>query len=129
MIIDNSFDFVGAAAAADCARKLDLADRYLNCIAVKAAFRAGQIDEAEKMAALFTKDENQISNLVEMQCMWYEIACGNAHLRNKDYGKVHQLANGPLEVMLKCKRSACLLFESYCGLIITYSSTSWVLSL
>lgn len=86
-ILKHVGDFPGAAIAADKARKLDLADRYLNCVAVKAALRAGKIEEAEKMAALFTKDENQISNLIEMQCMWYEIATGNAHLRNKDYGK------------------------------------------
>ncbi|GMH43697.1 hypothetical protein BSKO_11619 [Bryopsis sp. KO-2023] len=86
-ILKHVGDFPGAAEAADEARKLDLADRYLNCVAVKAALRAGRIEEAEKMAALFTKDENQIYNLIEMQCMWYEIATGNAHLRNKDYGK------------------------------------------
>lgn len=33
----------GAARLADAARRMDLADRYLNCNAVKALFRAGHV--------------------------------------------------------------------------------------
>lgn len=69
---------------------MDLADRYLNCIAVKAAFRAGLITKADELAALFTKDADQITSLVEMQCLWYEIACGNAHLQKRNFGKVQK---------------------------------------
>eukprot|EP00210_Caulerpa_lentillifera_P006675 g6378.t1 len=86
-ILKHAGDLPGAFEAADQGRKLDLADRYLNCIAVKAAFRAGLITEADELAALFTKDADQISSLVEMQCLWYEIACGNAQLQKKNFGK------------------------------------------
>ena len=36
-------DVEGAARLADAARRMDLADRYLNCNAVKALFRAGHV--------------------------------------------------------------------------------------
>lgn len=36
-------DLEAAARVADAARRLDLADRYLNCLAVKALFRAGHV--------------------------------------------------------------------------------------
>lgn len=97
-ILKHAGDFPGAFQAADQGRKLDLADRYLNCIAVKACFRAGWIEEADDLAALFTKDEEQISNLVEMQCLWYEIACGDAHFRKQNFGKVFQTL--PLNVII-----------------------------
>jgi NMDA receptor-regulated protein 1 len=40
------------------------------------------------MAALFTKDGDQVNNLYDMQCTWYEIECGRAWLRQHQYGKV-----------------------------------------
>jgi len=86
-ILKHAGDLPGAFMAADLGRKLDLADRYLNSIAVKACFRAGRIEEADDLAALFTKDEDQLINLVEMQCLWYEISCGDAHFRKRNFGK------------------------------------------
>eukprot|EP00884_Botryococcus_braunii_P006971 jgi/Botrbrau1/16275/Bobra.0066s0056.1 len=55
-------------------------------MAAKALFRAGDIEAAEKMAALFTRDGDQANNLNDMQCMWYEMEAGNAHLRRRAYG-------------------------------------------
>lgn len=40
------------------------------------------------MAAKFTKHGEQLNGLTEMQCMWYEIECGHAYLRRREYGKV-----------------------------------------
>ena len=60
-------------------------------MAAKALFRAGHVDRAEKMAALFTKDSDQPNLLYEMQCMWYEIECGSAYARRRDYGRVRLL--------------------------------------
>jgi peptide alpha-N-acetyltransferase len=53
-------DTVGAAAAADAARKADTADRYTNSMAVKALFAAGQVEAAEQTAMLFTRDGDQV---------------------------------------------------------------------
>ena len=66
----------------------DCVGRYLNSSAAKALFRAGRIEEAETMAAKFTKHGDQLNGLTEMQCMWYEIECGNAYIRRREYGKV-----------------------------------------
>lgn len=45
-----------AAACAEAARKLDLSDRYINSMAVKAMFKAGRVADGEALAALFTRD-------------------------------------------------------------------------
>jgi N-alpha-acetyltransferase 15/16, NatA auxiliary subunit len=37
---------------------------------------------------MFTKDGDQVNNLYDMQCTWYEIECGRAWLRQNQYGKV-----------------------------------------
>mmetsp|Transcript_31747 Transcript_31747/g.90154 ORF Transcript_31747/g.90154 Transcript_31747/m.90154 type:complete len:895 (+) Transcript_31747:199-2883(+) len=86
-ILKHAGDLEGASAAAEKARKMDLADRYLNSTSAKAMFRAGHIQEAEATAALFTKDNDQVNNLYDMQCMWYEIECGRAHQAKNDRGK------------------------------------------
>jgi len=86
-ILKHAGDVDGAAAAAEAARKMDLADRYLNSTCAKALFRAGQIEAAEKTAALFTKDNDQVNSLFDMQCMWYEVECARAHVKAKSHGK------------------------------------------
>jgi peptide alpha-N-acetyltransferase len=45
-----------AAVCAEAARKLDLSDRYINSMAVKAMFKAGRVADGEALAALFTRD-------------------------------------------------------------------------
>ncbi len=61
--------------------------RYLNTKAVESMLRDGQIDNAEKTVALFTKDGDNSSNLTDMQCMWWVIESGRALLKNKQYAK------------------------------------------
>ncbi|KAL4424899.1 hypothetical protein ABPG77_002122 [Micractinium sp. CCAP 211/92] len=85
--LKHAGDVESAARLADAARRMDLADRYLNCNAVKAAFRAGHTERAEATAALFTRDGEQTNNLFDMQAMWYEIASGHAYLAQQQYGK------------------------------------------
>ena len=81
----------GALAAAsdtmDSARKMDLADRYLNTKATRYMLRADQQDEAQKTIGLFTKDGDQQSNLFDMQCMWYELEIAKSYRRTGDYGR------------------------------------------
>lgn len=42
-VLRHAGDLEAAARAADKARSMDLSDRYLNCLAVKAMFRAGHV--------------------------------------------------------------------------------------
>lgn len=86
-ILKHAGDPAAAAALADEARTMDLADRFLNSEAVKRMLQADQVDCAEKTAALFTKDGEQHDNLFDMQCMWYELASGDSHLRQNAYGR------------------------------------------
>ncbi|KAL9304484.1 hypothetical protein ACSQ67_021747 [Phaseolus vulgaris] len=86
-ILKHAGDLVAAAAFADEARCMDLADRYVNSECVKRMLQADQVSLAEKTAVLFTKDGDQHNNLHDMQCMWYELASGESYFRQGDLGR------------------------------------------
>ncbi|KAL6559856.1 N-alpha-acetyltransferase 16, NatA auxiliary subunit [Orobanche gracilis] len=86
-ILKHAGNPVAAAALADEARCMDLADRYVNSDCVKRMLQADQVALAEKTALLFTKDGEQHNNLHDMQCMWYELASGESYLRQGDIGR------------------------------------------
>lgn len=70
------------------ARELDLQDRFINSKCAKYMLRAGQIEEAEKILAMFTRKEvSAVQDLTDMQCHWFHIEEGYAYLRQKNYGK------------------------------------------
>jgi peptide alpha-N-acetyltransferase len=86
-ILKHGGDLVAAAALADEARCMDLADRYVNSNCVKRMLQADQVALAEKTIVLFTKDGDQHNNLQDMQCMWYELASGESYYRQSDLGR------------------------------------------
>ncbi|KAL3511819.1 hypothetical protein ACH5RR_024536 [Cinchona calisaya] len=86
-ILKHAGDLVAAAALADEARCMDLADRYINSECVRRMLQADQVALAEKTAVLFTKDGEQHNNLYDMQCMWYELASGESYFRQGDLGR------------------------------------------
>ncbi|KAI7743200.1 hypothetical protein M8C21_020556, partial [Ambrosia artemisiifolia] len=86
-ILKHAGDFTAAAALADEARCMDLADRYVNSMCVKRMLQADQVPLAEKTAVLFTKDGEQHTNLHDMQCMWYELASGESYFRQGELGR------------------------------------------
>ncbi|KAH7283085.1 hypothetical protein KP509_35G060100 [Ceratopteris richardii] len=86
-IFKHAGDALAAAALADEARSMDLADRFLNSECVKRMLQADQVEQAEKTASLFTKDGDQHNNLYDMQCMWYELASGDSYYRQGLLGK------------------------------------------
>ena len=86
-ILEKAGDYAAAAEAADLARSLDVSDRYINCVAVKALFKSGSCAEAEGTAALFTRDGEQANNLFDMQASWYELSSGKAYMEAGDFGK------------------------------------------
>ncbi|KAL0808256.1 hypothetical protein Bca101_100748 [Brassica carinata] len=86
-IMKHAGDLTAAAALADEARCMDLADRYINSECVKRMLQANQVALAEKIAVLFTKEGDQINNLHDMQCMWYDLASGDSYFRQGDLGR------------------------------------------
>ena len=63
--------------------------RYLNSVAAKYLFRADDIQAGEATAQRFTKDKlTGVSNLHDMQALWYEVESGTAHLRLGNLGMV-----------------------------------------
>ncbi|KAI5660569.1 hypothetical protein M9H77_29362 [Catharanthus roseus] len=86
-IMKHAGDLAAAAALADEARCMDLADRYINSECVKRMLQADQVSLAEKTAVLFTKDGDQHNNLYDMQCMWYELASGESYFRQAELGR------------------------------------------
>nr|CCA19584.1 Nterminal acetyltransferase A complex subunit nat1like protein putative [Albugo laibachii Nc14] len=86
-IFKHQNEFKEAADVMIHARKLDLNDRYINNKATKYLLRADRVQEANSTIALFTRHEGDPQqNLNEMQCMWYELACGRSHVRQKHFG-------------------------------------------
>ncbi|KAF5726902.1 putative NMDA receptor-regulated protein [Tripterygium wilfordii] len=86
-ILKHVGDLPAAAALADEARCMDLADRYINSECVKRMLQADKVALADKTAVLFTKDGDQHNNLHDMQCMWYELASGESYFRQGDLGR------------------------------------------
>jgi peptide alpha-N-acetyltransferase len=82
-IYKQAGDTKKAATLYDEARKLDLADRYLNAVASRYLIRNDQLEQAEKTMAIFSKDSGDDTglNVHDMQCMWYETESGASYLR------------------------------------------------
>lgn len=70
------------------ARRLDLADRFINTKSTKYMMRSNAVERANKTIDQFTKDVDNggKSNLHEMQCMWYELERAEAHIRRQEPG-------------------------------------------
>eukprot|EP00633_Aureoumbra_lagunensis_P006032 CAMPEP_0197317194 /NCGR_PEP_ID=MMETSP0891-20130614/45948_1 /TAXON_ID=44058 ORGANISM="Aureoumbra lagunensis, Strain CCMP1510" /NCGR_SAMPLE_ID=MMETSP0891 /ASSEMBLY_ACC=CAM_ASM_000534 /LENGTH=852 /DNA_ID=CAMNT_0042807053 /DNA_START=492 /DNA_END=3050 /DNA_ORIENTATION=- len=87
-LLKRSGDLTAAATSMDNARCLDLADRYINNKAIKYFLRDGQIDQARKAAALFTRPEARDAekHLRDMQASWYELELGQALAKDNQIG-------------------------------------------
>ncbi|CDF40167.1 unnamed protein product [Chondrus crispus] len=82
-ILKHCGDPKKAVDVCDEARKLDLADRYLNTKCSEYALQANMVPEAEAWVALFTRDADSggIQALYDMQCMWFELGAAESYLR------------------------------------------------
>jgi len=92
-VMKHTGDDTGAAAVIDTARSLDLADRHLNSKAVKYFLRCGQVEEAERLIALFARHDNRkpnadpLNSIHEVQVLWFELATGLALEARGDFGR------------------------------------------
>lgn len=86
-IVKHLNDPVKAWESVEKGRLLDVADRYLNTKSTKYLLRANRIRDAEKTISLFAAPQDAEPgqhNVVEMQCMWFELEEGDAYLRLGD---------------------------------------------
>jgi N-alpha-acetyltransferase 15/16, NatA auxiliary subunit len=75
-----------AVACTEVARNLDLADKYLNSLSAKYAFKVDDITKANELIAMFAReDDDGKLNCHEMQTMWYEDHQGRAYYRQGNY--------------------------------------------
>ncbi|KAI1370635.1 N-terminal acetyltransferase A, auxiliary subunit [Hypoxylon crocopeplum] len=78
-----------ASETMDQARKLDLKDRYINTKAAKYQLRNNENDTALKTLGLFTRNDSPggpLSDLLDMQSVWYLTEDGEAWVRNRNIG-------------------------------------------
>jgi tetratricopeptide (TPR) repeat protein len=79
-IYKRAGDVAYASKLYDEARKLDLADRYLNAVSSRYKIRNDDVKDAEETMGLFSKEGDEL-NVHDMQNMWYESAVGFSYLR------------------------------------------------
>jgi tetratricopeptide (TPR) repeat protein len=82
-----------SADAYEKARKLDLGDRYLNAKYAKKYVRLNNIEKSNEIMKEFVRDPLHDDNIYNVQCMWYEIECAYAYLRDKNIIRAHRLFN------------------------------------
>ncbi|OCH91292.1 NMDA receptor-regulated protein 1a [Obba rivulosa] len=87
-VLKRSGDPFNAARAMDEARLLDLQDRFLNTKCGKYRLRAGLVEEASEIFALFTKKDaaSPGADLEDMQSLLFLTEEADAHLRNGNLG-------------------------------------------
>ncbi|CAG8494448.1 1112_t:CDS:10, partial [Scutellospora calospora] len=84
------------------ARELDLQDRFINSKCSKYMLRNDQTEEAEQKIGLFTRGDapDPLTDLADMQCMWFVLEEGESYIRQKQWGKAlkrfHQIEKDQL---------------------------------
>lgn len=75
-----------AVACTEVGRNLDLADKYLNSLSAKYAFRTNDIAKANELIGMFAREDDKGDlNVHQMQTMWYEDHQGRAYYRQGNY--------------------------------------------
>ncbi|CAI6334236.1 unnamed protein product [Periconia digitata] len=78
-----------AADTINHARELDLKDRYINTKCAKYQLRNNENEKALETMSKFTRNEavgGPLGDLHDMQCMWFLLEDGEAHMRQNNVG-------------------------------------------
>ncbi|RIA85284.1 NMDA receptor-regulated protein 1-domain-containing protein [Glomus cerebriforme] len=88
-ILKHGGNFNEAMKVMDEARELDLQDRFINSKCTKYMLRNDQPKEALKTIGLFTRGDapDPLTDLIDMQCMWYALEEGECYRRQNNFGK------------------------------------------
>ena len=87
LVLKRAGDLDGAFEEREKARRMDLADRYLNNKSAKYALRAGRRKTATKLLGMFTKQGDDPERyLHDMQCTWFELEAAACHYRAGEIG-------------------------------------------
>eukprot|EP00929_Paragymnodinium_shiwhaense_P035793 TRINITY_DN19285_c0_g1_i1.p2 TRINITY_DN19285_c0_g1~~TRINITY_DN19285_c0_g1_i1.p2 ORF type:complete len:985 (+),score=300.16 TRINITY_DN19285_c0_g1_i1:157-2955(+) len=91
-IFKHAGDMEESAKCFEEVRSMDLQDRFLNSMCVRAMLRVDDVKNGLEKAMMFSfgkdqPDAPEASNLHDMQCMWFESALGRSYCRQKNYGK------------------------------------------
>ncbi|MCK9356751.1 MAG: hypothetical protein M0R22_06355 [Dehalococcoidia bacterium] len=88
-ILRHAGDAAGASEAYERARKMDLADQYLNSRSCRYLLRAGKADQAISIIALFLKEGagSPQAVIADMQCSWFEYELGLCYAGQREFGK------------------------------------------
>ena len=77
-------DITAAHTTLEQARRMDLADRYVNTQAAKMQARIGGPEEALKIFSLFTRPEaNVLDTVQDLQVLWFQLELGRSYERKK----------------------------------------------
>ncbi|VDO03162.1 unnamed protein product [Rodentolepis nana] len=86
-IYRDAGDVITASKWMDDAQALDTADRFINAQCTKCMVQAHRIEDAEVMAAKFTRGSTTATQyLTEMQCMWFLIETARSYWTMQKYG-------------------------------------------
>ncbi|KAJ3292600.1 N-alpha-acetyltransferase 16, NatA auxiliary subunit [Borealophlyctis nickersoniae] len=88
-ILKHAGDPEAAMQVMNQAREIDLQDRNINSKCTKYMLRNDKMADAEKTITLFTRSESTdpLHDLVDMQCMWFALECGESWARQGQYGR------------------------------------------
>ncbi|CAG8452976.1 18718_t:CDS:10 [Acaulospora morrowiae] len=88
-ILKHGGDLSEAMKVMNEARELDLQDRFINSKCSKYMLRNDKDVEAEKTIGLFTRGDapDPITDLVDMQCMWFSLEEADCYVRQSRLGK------------------------------------------
>ena len=108
-ILKRSGDLIAAEDAMAQARFLDGQDRFLNAKHAKYLLNIDEVESAEEVSGLFTRKEapSPLSDLTDMQCLWFLLAEGDSFRRQGKLGLALKRYHTIEKVIISSKGRIC----------------------